>query len=269
VGATIRNRYLEQASRCPADILLRALDIGNRTDINYKSSNNKRLHLELALMQMCSLSRPKEAAAGNGTAPVIALPREENPPVTIPPKRSLSTASGPRQPQERKNGDAENGTARKPTKGTGLSIKERIENNNNHHDESADNHNGAVLVEKLSEPFTQEELETIWAQFTGTLTRCNPILLTTLSRRKPFLKEDFTIEFSIDNAVQEDELRSTTLLAYLRKHLRNDHIQLVTLLNKDHSDLKPYTPEEKYKKMVEKNPDLKTLREKLDLDIDF
>jgi len=265
VGATIRSRYQEQAARCSVDLLLKALDIGNRADLNYKSSNNKRLHLELALMQMCSL-RSREVPKEIKTT--LPPPSGKVEIMTQQPQRKAAPPAVSSQPQPKEpTGDANNGTARKTSQGSGVSIKERMENN--HHRHAPSDNTNATLVEKLSEPFSQEELEAAWAHFSETLTKCNPILYTTLSRRKPVLKDESTIEFMFDNKVQEDEIRKTTLLAYLRRHLRNDHIQLVTLLNHDHSDLKPYTPAEKYKKMAGKNPDLQKLRDKLELDIDF
>jgi len=57
VGANIRTRYYEQSQQCGVVFLLKALHINNQCDISYKSSNNKRLHLEIALMQMCSIMK--------------------------------------------------------------------------------------------------------------------------------------------------------------------------------------------------------------------
>ena len=60
------------------------------------------------------------------------------------------------------------------------------------------------------------------------------------------------------------------LLEYLRKELNNDFIMITTKLAdiKEQQD-KAYFPDEIYKKMVEKNPEIKNLRDQLDLEIDF
>jgi DNA polymerase-3 subunit gamma/tau len=60
---SIRNRYLEQSSLCPVDFLLKVLDLNNKCDLNYKISNNKRLHLELTLMQMSVILKNHESPA--------------------------------------------------------------------------------------------------------------------------------------------------------------------------------------------------------------
>lgn len=56
VGENIRERYREQTKNCDLIFLTRALDVVSQADIDYKSSNNKRLHAEIALLQLCSLT---------------------------------------------------------------------------------------------------------------------------------------------------------------------------------------------------------------------
>ncbi len=46
--------YLEQTAKCSDDLLLCGLEITNDTDIQYKSSKNKRLLVELCLLKLCS-----------------------------------------------------------------------------------------------------------------------------------------------------------------------------------------------------------------------
>ena len=60
VGADIKNRYLEQSQKTPLPFLLRALGVLNQADVQYKSSKNQRLHVELALMQLCSILAENE-----------------------------------------------------------------------------------------------------------------------------------------------------------------------------------------------------------------
>jgi len=57
--------------------------------------------------------------------------------------------------------------------------------------------------------------------------------------------------------------------AFLRKNLNNFKIQLNTQIVLTQEKTKPYTPEEKFNKMAEKNPELINLKKTLDLEIDF
>ena len=56
VGADIRERYKEQAARCPADFLFQALRLANDCDLGYRASRNKRLLVELMLIRLCQLA---------------------------------------------------------------------------------------------------------------------------------------------------------------------------------------------------------------------
>ncbi len=62
VSEEIRQKYLDQSKKCSEDFLLSALEINTRADIQYKNSSNKRLMLELALLQMASLVKKKALA---------------------------------------------------------------------------------------------------------------------------------------------------------------------------------------------------------------
>lgn len=56
VGASIRERYKETAGRCSDKLLFKAIDLANQCDLNYRNSRNKRLLLELTLIQICQLT---------------------------------------------------------------------------------------------------------------------------------------------------------------------------------------------------------------------
>jgi len=59
VGASIREKYKTQAQKTPVDFLYSALEIGSRSDLSYKASKNKRLHVELALLQFSNIIKKK------------------------------------------------------------------------------------------------------------------------------------------------------------------------------------------------------------------
>ena len=56
VGDTIKTKYVEQSQNCDQDFILGALEICNECDVQYKTSRNQRLLVEIGLMQICSLS---------------------------------------------------------------------------------------------------------------------------------------------------------------------------------------------------------------------
>ena len=56
VGANIKDKYKEQSGKFALPLLVKTLTILNKTDIDYKSSKNHRLQVELALMQIASIN---------------------------------------------------------------------------------------------------------------------------------------------------------------------------------------------------------------------
>lgn len=84
VSDDIRQAYLDQAKRCGEEFLLQALEINSRADVQYKSSSNKRLTLELSQLQIAGLVKKK----AHNTPPVSrpALPEPGKPgTLTVPP----------------------------------------------------------------------------------------------------------------------------------------------------------------------------------------
>jgi DNA polymerase-3 subunit gamma/tau len=264
ISANLQQKYIEQAVRCSPVFLLKALDIHNQFDQNYKTSNNKRLQIELALLQICtasvaanpagsekknSLIPPEGAKEGNAANSLPVSPTVEGkkpavsakPPVDRPP---LST-SGTRT----------------------ISIKPE-----NHIPKAKQNEEEGNKVENAEQhEFSQEKLEKVWIYYTESIAGQYPNFYSILSTRKPLLRENFAIELRLDNRAQEITLkeRRTDLLDFLRAELRNQKIQLETNLVETTGQSKPYTAEDKYRAMVEKNPELKLLRESLDLELEL
>ena len=88
---------------------------------------------------------------------------------------------------------------------------------------------------------------------------------------KPKLLENYLIELSISNAVQEEIIldEKYMILDYLKNKLKNDKIEITTKILKIEMESTPYTRKDKFKIMLEENPQLEVLRLKLGLDTDY
>lgn len=116
------------------------------------------------------------------------------------------------------------------------------------------------------EDFTKEELELKWKVF---LTRLDdrPNLQSTLSR-VPEIKENYQLYLEIDNTIQEGVIETIKpeLVSYLRRELKNSKIELVSKISKKIKNRIIYTDLDKFDEMVKKNPSLKILKSKFNLD---
>ena len=294
---SIRSHYVEQSARCPVSLLLKLLDINNRCDLNYKTSNNKRLHLEISVMQMCAPMIRQEAYQ---TAPpgAIITPSAQTPPVTLPgpgplplkesglpqPSMGIHHSAGETMPQSsgfKHPESTESATATLPKKPvetvrmrdikndftSTTSIKKPLQKTENDALSSEDE----LARQEIETPFSQAELIIFWDEYADKLKNDSPHLYSTLKSSRPALKPGWTISFTLENKVLEDELtvRKTEMMEFLRLHLNNYKIQLQTSIAETQKTLKPYTDKEKYELMAEKNPALRSLREELDLEIEY
>lgn len=268
---SIRDQYLKQASGCPIGLLLKLLDINNQCDLSYKISNNKRLHLEISLMQMCAIRMqpdqvppppvqsqpaavppipPRPAA---NTPPPAPTPVLQNPaPVTRPPE-TKAPAQAPVRMRDLKESQKSDAT-RPPEAGSespGGAETEAQQNQINN--------------------FSPQDLYIAWDNYADQLKKSHPHIAGTLKNGRPALRGDWTIHYTLENRLIEGEfnLIRGEMTDFLRKNLQNSRITLQTTIAENDMTRKPYTDREKFERMAEKNPNLKTLKETLDLDIEY
>jgi len=287
---SIRDRYSEHAARVQASWLQNLLDISNRCDLAYKTSNNKRIHLELALMQMCSASAPPQASLKQTAAQVSTQPvktgqppardtaqhtKASQPsaaPVTQPVAAPPASQSAAAPPAVEKPRPAVPGVT--PVKlrdlnhnvsGT-ISIKQSVKPAAGTSEVLED----SAGYDKAT-PFTQEELNAAWTEYVAGLKTGIPHLYNSLVQFHPLLKEDFVIEITLENKLLETELSRIKgeMLGFLRNRLENGKLSLNTKVEENLRETKPYTDKEKFEKMVSKNPSLLKLKEGLDLEIEY
>ena len=92
VGASIRQRYQEQAQKCPLPFLYKAMKLCNECDLNYRISKNKRLLVELTLIQVAQLTTEGDDVSG-GRSPKQTIKPVFSQPAAAQPSRVASASS--------------------------------------------------------------------------------------------------------------------------------------------------------------------------------
>ncbi len=92
---TLKTRYQAQAEECSNTFLFKALDTCNQFDLSYKNSNNKRLHVEIALTQLTSLNHgiPEPQASGSDESKPVYHQAAPSPVLKQPMKAPAKPAS--------------------------------------------------------------------------------------------------------------------------------------------------------------------------------
>ena len=292
-------KYKQQASKCPTNFLYRALKILNRCDLDYRQSNNKRLLVELTLIEMAQLTQPDDdTSAGRGPKRlkclfkyIIAAPttsaaqvapgakpllREKKVPtpandVPTPSAPTASTASV--QPTATVGTTASTSAAStaKPLKLKGLgmtfaSLKQQ---------EKDEKVNNAAEVEIKNKDenanFNDDDLQLQW------LTMCNRILLnkemTALAQRMKNVQVKITtlpnIEVLVDNKLLLDEIEGIKgrIRASLAATLHNGHINISTRLARQEERTRILSPREILDKMQKENEAVAMLTNLLKLEM--
>ena len=79
VSEQLRSRYQQQAQKCPINFLYTALQIMNRCDVEYRQSSNKRLLVELTLIQVAQITQKEDDIPASGRSPKrIKIPVQES-----------------------------------------------------------------------------------------------------------------------------------------------------------------------------------------------
>ena len=281
VSQKIREKYKIQSSECAASLLLALLDHSGRCDISYKASKNQRLLVELMLLKMCAVNtaaspmdmfkkKVETSAAGTQVSNQVATAVGTKQNVDFNPsgKPSVTVAvviepKSPAIPPKEKSSP-------EPGRKSTISITENLSKKSFTKSEVKE----MVVLPATTNSFSQLELETAWNEYAGKIEQQGRLTLhTTLTKRKPEMKDGFQVLFMTENPAVEKDVNDIKmeLMAFLRKKLNNYSIQLSTWIDKNPADTNrvPYTPKEKYERMAEKNPALNELRKQLDLEIDY
>lgn len=128
------------------------------------------------------------------------------------------------------------------------------------------------LTNKPRTSFTQEDLDAKWKSYCYIVQKNKKAsLYATLTKHPVKLEDDFQLTLVLDSEIQALELNNekASLLGFLRKELNNYGIDLKTEVNQNQQETKHLTSKDKFLAMVEKNPVLSEMRDRLGLDIEY
>ncbi|MBQ8957255.1 MAG: DNA polymerase III subunit gamma/tau [Bacteroidales bacterium] len=282
VSEQLRQRYMTQSQTCPLSFLVKALEINNQCDIDYRSANNKRLLLEIALLKMCALCSTALAVPAAQTQPVqmpqnkpAQQPALQPTPVQQPVKpvqtpvvqESPKPAAQP-QPAQSATAPATPSPVPQPQpvirpRGTSSSIS--VNKAMQQAEQKAEK-----KEEAWDTPFTQEQLTETWSDFVNRYKNISPSFAAAIGKYTPKLGPKSEIHFSVDNLLFEQDTEGVTALKHhLKNALHNNQFELKPELMERPAEIEAYTDKDKFEKMVEERPYLRTLQTELKLEGDL
>ena len=290
VADSIQQRYVEQSAKLSLGYIFSSLSIGSQLDINYKSAKNQRLHVEIGLMKLSQINQVltlselpnngDEKKNSNSVAlqsPVRAESSEQKSVVAtatttsqVQPSYVQSMPAMPARPVTpnlSSTAPSVQPTARPSMASSKLRSTVDIETtvfNPKTEVQSIDNE---PVLPNFNDSFTYEVAQQALIEFANE--RDIETLKVMLNRE--FVLEGTTFKLQLDNQIQMDTLvqLKQELATFLRQRLRNALIQIVSEIVESSTERRPYTAQEKFEYLANKNPALLELRDKLGLELVF
>jgi len=290
VASAVKQQFASQAARCDLRFLLRSLDIANQADITYRNSNNKRLHIEVALLKMIQEAggipngiQPQQPVSAStvSTAPNQPNNMASQQPVNRPAQPSSSQTSQQSmnqssvmpqptvsQPQPQPQTARPVPTYSGPTGRTAPSL--RATQPTSKEDEASDTEPEPAVL--LNDPVTPDKLILAWQNYISQIdNKKNISLYTALSASLPQLQDNKNIVHTVENPILLEAINEIRpeLLGFLKAQLKNSYLSLnISVQPKEETKVKAWTPQEKYGRMMEINPVLNELRIAFDADVE-
>ena len=279
LGADTKERYKLQSERTSPTFLKEAISLANDCDLKYKTSRNQRLLVELCLMKLASINFDGEKKKSEGFIIPASFFKDKNlseskteSDQNIPQTNSVNSSTelpSVEEPETKYNPPKIEAPVIKGIKrqASGLSLKS-IQQKKAHQIKQMD---VEIKEEDLpSDSFTQDQLNEYWDTFVDKLEKKGKYNLAAILKiDTPKLTDDDVIQLEFPNSTNKIEVERNQfdLLQFLRKSLNNFNIRLEISVNEAMDKKYAYTAEDKYAKLLEKNPALETLKQTFNLDL--
>ena len=293
-SGSLKEKYVNQAGECSTKFLLDALQVCNKFDLSYKGSSNKKLHIEIALLDLCRITSKtyNQAQATIESKPVakqsVAERKSNYQPYKSKPKDSIAIEKQPiekvdvkeEQPEIVKEEVEESKPSQKIVSKVGLnkpkdsgngriikniSIKQSIEALRKKNEPTEEESERVITTQ-----FSQEELVEVWDLFIKSYMDKSPSFANAIAKYPPVLKDGYEIDYKVDSLIiTKDLLSVTSLLEFLKNRLNNNQIKLNPLVTAKSEQKTAYTDREKFAELTKKYPAINDFKNQLNLEIEF
>ena len=282
-----RQRYQEQAKKCETRFLYQALKLMNQCDINYRQSSNKRLLVELTLIEIAQITQPDDgASAGRRPKRLKSLfknliqqsqPKSAAPQVVAaekPVSTPVAVSDQTEKPEKPQPVMAPKPAA--PTtslKNIGFSWTKLRQGDKSSKVNLPDSLAAGKDGQPNDQKFSQEDLELQWMSMCNRMSDNQPQLIGIATRMKnmnPQIAEFPQVEVTVENELikQDMEAIRKSILKTLQLHLRNQQITFTIIVSDQKEQTKKIlSRREQFEEMSKINPAVAKLQQEFDLEL--
>ena len=284
-----RDRYQQQSQKCTIPFLYKSLQLMNQCDINYRQSSNKRLLVELTLIEVAQITQPDDEDAGSGRKPrrlkslfkhLMQQPQPKQaapqvaaaePVVSTPIQPSpYSPASPTIQPTPT--------TSYNPTIRPQLKAKVGFSWNNlrqqgnkklNIIPGTLDSNDPNAVSKSEEQAFSQQDLELQWMSMCNRMPQKFSGIATRMKNMNPVITDFPAVELVVENQLAMDQIEEIkgSIISTLKLYLHNKAITLNLRVAEHQEQMRILSRREQYEEMEKKNPSIAKLREILNLEL--
>ena len=293
-------KYADQAQRCPTKFLYQTLKLTNQCDLSYRQSSNKRLLVELTLIQVAQLTQPEDAADGAGRSPKslkslfkhltmnrnaaarqVAAPENDNSRlanrhqetahIAVPAgeNAALAAAMGAASAHITQSGAAASATTAAPKRpamklsSLGITFQSLQQKQQTEKKQEAE-----ITNKDENEEFNQDFLELQWLSMCNRMPQKMISLASRMKNMRPRIAEFPAIEIIVDNQMLLDQVDTIKgrIRATMAKALHNGNITLTLRLAKAEEISKKLTKKEVFDELM-KQKEVRSFVEAMGLEL--
>ena len=293
-------KYADQAQRCPTKFLYQTLKLTNQCDLSYRQSSNKRLLVELTLIQVAQLTQPEDASDGAGRSPKrlkslfkhltmnrnaaarqVAAPENDNSRlanrhqetahIAVPAgeNAALAAAMGAASAHITQSGAAASATTAAPKRpamklsSLGITFQSLQQKQQTEKKQEAE-----ITNKDENEEFNQDFLELQWLSMCNRMPQKMISLASRMKNMRPRIAEFPAIEIIVDNQMLLDQVETIKgrIRATMAKALHNGSITLTLRLAKAEEISKKLTKKEVFDELM-KQKEVRSFVEAMGLEL--
>ncbi len=274
-------RFEEQAKRAETRFLYEALRLMNQCDINYRQSSNKRLLVELTLIEVAQITQPDEGPA-SGRKPrrlkslfkklvQQAQPKKAAPQVAPAEQApSIAKASEPQTSVAPSTTASPAPAAAKTVKVANIGMSwGNLRQQSKQKIQVLPGMGTAEKSTKENEEFSQDELELQWMSMCNRMPQRLSGIAARMKNMNPVITTMPNVEVIVPNEIIKDEVENIrgSILSTLKLYLHNSDITLTLRVAELKERERILTRREQFEELVKQNPSVEKLREAFDLEL--
>lgn len=280
VSERTKAKYQEQASKCTSKFIYNAIKLCNNCDQAYRQSHNKRLQIEICLIQCAQLTAEDEGASSGRCPNKILKPifrleslAQQTTQSSVPQQNNVGVVKSVPQansqvPTIKSISELNNGSARQTQRVNlnlvGPSIRSTTATHQMPQVQTAENN-----ISTTDKPFTQEDITYHWYYYVERMPVERRAMAMRMKNMTPKLINANTFEVIANNSQVSQYLHNIKdhILSNMREALHNSQIQMSIRIAEVQEVQYITSKPAMFKVMCEKNHNIQRLADELNLEI--